>query len=179
VTLVALGVVAVAHPIYAGVAPGVYGYSPALLAGGVAALGVGAALARPALRARLDYGGLAVLAAGAFAVALLAVAGISALGGTPVRFGPVVFLLLPALGLLPAGGALGAGDRRLGVATALAGFLLGLLAVVPLTTRPMGVSGLGAVVGSLYAVALVVLGWPLLVVGASLTREGGSEGDTA
>jgi len=177
--LIALGAVAAAHPVYAGVVPGVYGYSPALLAGGVAAVVVGSALTRPAVRARLDYAGLSALAAGAFAVALATVAAVPALGGPSLRAESVVFLLLPAVALLPAGGALGTGHRGRAVLTALAGFLLGLLAVVPLTTRPMGVSGLGAVVGSVYAVALVALGWPLLVVGASLTRGGEREAGVA
>ena len=174
--LAALGTVAALHPFYAGVVPGVYGYSPALLAGGVAALAVGVALTRPTVRSRLDYAGLSVLVAVAFAVALTTVAAVSALGGPPLRVESVVFLLVPALALLPAGGALGTGHRGRAALTALAGFLLGLLAIVPLTTRPMGVSGLGAVVGSTYAVALVVLGWPLLVVGASLARDAGREG---
>jgi hypothetical protein len=176
VALAALGAVAALHPLYAGVVPGVYGYSPALLAGGLAALAVGVALTRPTVRSRLDYFGLSVLVAVAFAVALTTVAAVSALGGPPLRVESVVFLLVPALALLPAGGALGTGYRGRAALTALAGFLLGLLAIVPLTTRPMGVSGLGVVVGSTYAVALVVLGWPLLVVGASLARDAGREG---
>lgn len=179
VALAALGVVAVVHPFYAGIVPGVYGYSPALSAGGVAAIAVGVALTRPTVRSRLDYVGLSVLAAVAFAMALATVGAVAAVGGPPLRVESVVFLLLPALALLPAGGALGTGHRGRAVLTALVGFLLGQLAVVSLTTRPMGVSGLGAVVGSTYAVALVVLGWPLLVVGASLARDADRGGEPA
>jgi hypothetical protein len=70
--------------------------------------------------------------------------------------------------LLPAGYALGRNRPRLAVATAVAGFALALLPTVPLLTP----RATGAVLGVLLAVvdgtALLVVGAPLLLVGAAL-----------
>jgi hypothetical protein len=138
---------------------------------GVGLLALGGALSRLGRAESVSYPTLAGLALAALAASLVAVLAAAAAFKGSGRLAVPLFLFAPLFGLLPAGAALGRGNRPLAVATALAAFLVGALAVVPLTVRPMGVSGVFPIVGGMYAAALALLGWPLLAVGASLAGE--------
>lgn len=174
--LLALGALAVVATLAGSVLPVLGGASPPVFGAGVGLLALGGALSRLERSGPVSYRAQTLAALGAVVVALVADLAAAALFVGGRRPALPLFLLAPLFGLLPAGAALGRENRRLAVATAFVAFLAGVLAVVPLARRPMGVSGLFVVSGGLYAVALVALGWPLLLVGASLATES-SPGD--
>ena len=138
---------------------------------GVAAVAFGAALSRPGVRERLTYrrlvvgAGLGVLvAAGSTLAAAVAFdqngLTLSLLTGLPP--------LVPVLALFPAGYALGAGNRRLAVATATAGFAVSILPFVSLLAPTAQFGPLVVLLATAYAAAIAAVGTPLLVVGMSL-----------
>lgn len=133
-----------------------------------AALGV--ALSRSGVRERASY---RTLVAGAVAGALLAagatIAGAVAFeqGGATHSLVTSLQFLVPVFALLPAGYAVGRKDHRLALGTVAVGFAL------PMALRTSFVSPNGgrlflAIFAVTYAVAIIVVGAPLLVVGASL-----------
>ncbi|WP_128475901.1 hypothetical protein [Halorussus pelagicus] len=158
----------------------------ALLAGGVSLLGgvvapvfgigataviFGALLARPGVRARVTYRRL--LAAGALGVVLAA--GTTLVGALAFDQNGLTRSLLTSFpplvavfALFPAGYAFGRDNWSLAVATAAAGFALSVLPFGTLITPTSWFSLFIAVLVVAYALALTVVGAPLLVVGMSL-----------
>lgn len=169
--LVALGAVLAAHPLYAWLVPGVDLFNAPLFGCGVAAVAFGGVLSRPTARTRVTYRTLvagAVLAAVIAAFASIGGALLFNANGLTLWVRSHLSFGLPVFALLPAGYALGQGKRRLSVATVVVGFAA---ALVPLTPFLSPILGFGLILVALflvYAVALAVLGVPLLVVGASL-----------
>jgi hypothetical protein len=181
--IVALGIVALAHPL----APGAFalgGVEPPLLAGGVGAVALGGALAVPAVRARLSLPRLAGLVGLAFVVAVAV--GVILRSTTGLQVGDAVarrlLVVLPVYAVTLVGYAAAHGDLRGALAAAA-----GVLALVLVTTFPILSQGgtlyfLG-VVGVVGAVAGVVVGMPFFLLGHGLAgrtppdARGGVAGD--
>ncbi len=72
---------------------------------------------------------------------------------------------------LPAGYALGRRRPGLAVGTAVVGFATALSSLTPFTSPTVGLGFLLLAAAALYAVALAVLGIPLIVVGASFVTD--------
>ena len=87
-----------------------------------------------------------------------------------------LLVLVPIFALLPAGYAAGRGRRRLAVATATAGIVLGLLPAVPVTGSAVPI--LLALNATVIGLSAAVVGAPLLVLGAILGsgRRDGEDG---
>lgn len=171
VTLVGLGMLASGLALVAAGGISLFGGAAAPVFGvGVAAIGFGAALSRPAVRDRVTYRRL-VLGAG---VGVLVAAG-STLGaavafdqnGTTRSLFAGFPALVPVLALLPAGYAFGRGNRRLAVATAAVAFALSVLPFV----WPMRFLLFVAVFATAYAAVIVVAGTPFLAVGVALAAS--------
>ncbi|WP_435174468.1 hypothetical protein [Halorussus sp. AFM4] len=141
---------------------------------GVAAVGFGAALSRPGVRERLTYRRLvggAALGVVAAAGSTLAAAVAFDRNGLTLSFLTGLPPLVPVFALLPAGYALGAGDRRLAVATATVGFAVSLLPFASLFTPTAQFGPVVVLVAAAYAGAIAVVGAPLLVVGVALAES--------
>jgi hypothetical protein len=171
VAVVGLGLLAAAHPLYAGVV-GVVGTTPPLVAGGVGAVALGGALSVPAVRERLDFARLAGAVAAAFGVAVLCGAVLSAVpAGDLAVHGEVVTAVAPVLPVYAAtlvGYATARGRLRAGLAVAAGAF-----AVVPALTFSIASQGgtlyfLGVALGVVGAVAGVVAGVPPFLLGYGL-----------
>jgi|GEM_PF-805254 len=132
-----------------------------------AVLGVGMSSAaverRTSYRTLVGLAALGIVVAGAVTLAVAALA-----PGSTRWLASGLPTLVSVFSLLPAGYALGCGNRRLAAGTAATGFAVGALAVTPVVTpRFWGLSILGvAAIGSVLSVAVV--GAPLLVAGAAL-----------
>jgi hypothetical protein len=165
--VVALGLLAVAHPLLGDAQLLGTGYAPPLVAGGVAALAVGSVAAT---RGRLSVELATATAVGGFlfgvvaAVALPSVLG--GLGHAPDGFGDALAASLPALPVVccfPFGVA-GAARRRYGVVLVLVAFALVVVTAFDLSTAdPFGLLWTvfalgGAVVTALVGLPFVALG---------------------
>jgi len=147
-----------------------------LLGVGVAFVALGLGLSVTPSASVRSYPALAGVAVGGLAVALLAtVLGTLAVGTRGLTFAmwTSAWFLVPVFALLPAGYAVGTGRRRLGVGTAVLGFVL---AVAPTTTLYSPFYGFGVLVTALVlglAVAVTALGAPLFGVGFVLATTTG------
>lgn len=101
-------------------------------------------------------------------IAIPAVAGVLVF---PRRSLSLLVLLVAVFGFVPAGDALGRGDTRTALLTAVSGFFPAMIALPPLYTPSLGKSLLlvPLYIGVVSVVA--VFGLPLLVAGSSLTEQ--------
>ncbi|WP_224269992.1 hypothetical protein [Haloprofundus salinisoli] len=178
VGLVAVGVLAAAHPLFPVTVLGIGGFDAPVFGIGVGLAAVGVTLSTTAVRERATF--RTVLAGAALATCLAAAAAIGgaalfgAHGVTTALLSSLPFVV-PAFALLPAGYAVGRGNRRLGIATLA--FALPVMSWSPLTAPVAGMALLLVLLAGVYAVAIALLGAPLLLVGASLAsggRDGGA-----
>ncbi|WP_336330114.1 hypothetical protein [Haloarcula sp. CGMCC 1.2071] len=146
------------------------GIAAPLFGGGTALFVCGIALSQRRVRERASYRavvGGAVVGAGIALGATMAVAPmVVADGFTP----PVSALLVlgPAFVLLPAGYAVGHGNRRLAMKTAAIGFVLSMLPVLPVLPTPFGLGVLFIPVVTASAAAVAIVGLPIFLAGVSL-----------
>jgi hypothetical protein len=179
--VVALGVLALAHPL----APGRFalaGTEPPLVAGAVGAIVLGGALAVPAVRARLTVARLAGLVGLAFAAAvavgflLRAVPGVHVGAGVPRR----MLVVLPVYAVTLVGYAAGHGGLRRSLAAAAAAFALVSVVAFPVFSQGGTFYVLAVVLAVVGAVAAVVVGIPLFLLGHGLPgRTNRDTGDDA
>jgi hypothetical protein len=177
--VVALGIVALAHPL----APGAFalgGVEPPLLAGAVGTIALGGALAVPAVRARLSLARLAGLVGLAFVVAVAVGFALRALTDLHVSEQVVrrMLVVLPVYAVTLVGYAAAHGRLRAALATAAAAFALVLATTFPILSQGGTLYFLGVVVAVIGAVAAVVVGVPLFLLGHGLAG-GGSDGTVA
>jgi len=179
-----LGVVALAHPLYAGVV--LAGASPPLFAAGVGAVALGGLLTFPAVRDGLSDRRLAALVALAFALALVAGFLLRALplGDLSVHEGAdvvgVVLPVLPVYAATLAGYAAATGRLRHGLAAAAGALVLVLVSTFPVASRGGTLYFLGVVLAVLGAIAAVVVGVPFFLLGDALSGPSGrGRGDAA
>lgn len=141
---------------------------------------LGVALSRPPLRDRLTY--LRVLAGAASGI-VLAILGTALATSAVAGPGPSIGLLIgsllaaPLLASLPAGYALAAERRVVGIATAATGFALAMLPLATVTARSGGYWPVVAFIGVVGAVIGAVLALPALVAGISVAG-GWAENDS-
>lgn len=170
--LAGVGLVAVALALVAATGvPVVGGAAPLALGGGLVALVGSVAHSRPTVRERATYRSLVVgAAAGTFVAAGVAVVAAPAFSRPgPGQSLPVALAALgPVFSLLPAGYAIGRENRRLAVGTAVAGYVLATVALLPGLPSPLGLGLLLVFVAVAHAVGALVVGSPLLVVGVVL-----------
>jgi hypothetical protein len=183
--VVALGVLALAHPI----APGLFalgGTEPPLLAGAVGVIALGGALAVPAVRAHLSLARLAGLVGLAFAVTVAAGFVLRAVPGLHVNEHVVrrMLLTLPVYAVTLVGYATAHGGLRRALAAAAGAFAIVLVTTFPIFSQGGTLYLLGVVVAVIGAVAGAVVGIPLFVLGHGLPSvetdrdaEGGAAGD--
>jgi len=173
--VVALGIVALAHPL----APGLFalgGTEPPLLAGAVGVITLGCALAVPAVRARLSPARLAGLVGLAFAVTVAVGFGLGAVPGLHVDDHVVrrMLLTLPVYAVTLVGYAAAHGGFRRALAAAGGAFALVLATTFPVLSQGGTFYFLGVVLAVIGAVAGVVIGIPLFLLGHGLPGEGSS-----
>jgi hypothetical protein len=179
--VVALGLLALAHPL----APGLFalgGTEPPLLAGAAGVVALGGALAVPAVRDRLSLARLAGVVALAFAVTVAAGFGLRAATGLHVGEGVLRRMLptLPVYAVTLVGYAVAHGGLRRAFAAASGAFALVLVTTFPVLSQGGTLYFLGVVVAIIGAVAGVVVGIPLFLLGHGLPSEASSaEGGTA
>ena len=163
--LAAIGTALAVGTLALGIAGIVGGSMLPVLGAGVGYAVLGALLTRPRVRRRTSYRTLVVAAAAGIAVATAVTTAIAAVDGVATAAGGIAFHA-PLFALLPAGYALGSGDRRLAVGTAIAALALGVLPVAPLTAPGGGL--LFALLAAGTALSATLLGAPLLAAGAAL-----------
>ncbi|WP_224332599.1 hypothetical protein [Haloprofundus halobius] len=172
--LLTVGVLAAAYPLLSITVFRMGGFDAPMFGIGVGLAAIGIGLSVGDVREHATFRTVLVGAAVATCLAAAAAIGGAALfdasGVTTALLSSLPFVV-PAFALLPAGYAIGRGDRKLGVATATLAFALPVLSWSPLTTPVAGMSLLLVLFTGVYAVALAVLGAPLLLVGASLARD--------
>jgi hypothetical protein len=179
--VVALGLLALAHPL----APGLFvlgGAEPPLLAGAAGVVALGGALAVPAVRDRLSFVRLAGVVALAFAVTVAAGFGLRAATGLHVGEGVLRRMLpvLPVYTVTLVGYAAAHGGLRRALTAAAGAFTLVLATTFPILSQGGTFYFLGVVVAVIGAVAGVVVGIPLFLLGHGLPGEASSaEGGTA
>lgn len=178
-SLAATGLLVTALSVFAADGLALLGRSTLPLFGtGIAFVALGVLCSRGSVRERLTYRRLVGVAVVGTAVATaVTVAGTAAVGRDALTHSLVTGLpfLVPAFALLPAGYALGRGNRRLAVGTAAVGFGVSMLPFVPYTTPPVGIGSLRMLLVTGYAAIVSIIGVPLLVVGSAFpTRESGS-----
>jgi hypothetical protein len=179
--VVALGGLALAHPLYAGAV--VAGSTPQLLAAAVGAVALGGTLAVPAVRDHLSLRRLAGVVVGAALLALGVGALLRALplGGLSLHDdADVATLVLPALPVYAAtlaGYAAAHGSTRRGLVAAAGAFALVLAATFPIASQGGSLYFLGVVLGVFGAVAGVVVGIPFFLLGYGLSGPAGRDGD--
>jgi len=180
--VVALGVLTLVHPLYAGFA--VAGSTPPLLAVGAGAVALGAALSVPTVRDHLSVRRLAVVVCLAFVVAVAAGALLRAfpLGDLAIRDGAnVVRLVSPALPVYAVtfvGYTAAHASLRRGLAVAVGTFVLVLATTFSIASQGGSLYFLGVVLGVVGAVAGVVVGVPFFLLGYGLPGpDGGGETD--
>jgi len=169
IVVVALGVLALAHPL----APGLFalgGTEPPLVAGAVGVVALGGALAVPAVRARLTLARLAGLVGLAFAVTLAVGFALRAVPGVHVNDHVVrrMLLALPVYAATVVGYAVAHGDLRRALAVAAGSFALVLATTFPILSQGGTLYFLGVVLALIGAVAGVVVGIPLFLLGHGL-----------
>ena len=146
------------------------GIAAPLFGGGAALFVCGIALSQRRVRERTSYRtvvGGAVVGAG---IALgVTIAAASIVVGDGFTF-PVSTLLVlgPAFVLLPAGYAVGHGNRWLALKTAAIGFVLSMLPVLPILPAPFGLGVLFIPVATASAAAVAIAGLPIFLAGVSL-----------
>jgi len=182
--VVALGDLALAHPL----APGSFalgGTEPPLLAGAVGVIVLGGALAVPAVRARLSLRSFAGLVGLTFAVTVAVGFGLRAVPGLHVNDHVVrrMFLTLPVYTVTLVGYAAAHGGLRRALAAAGGAFALVLVTTFPILSQGGTLYFLGVVLAVIGAVAGVVIGIPLFLLGHGLPgersrAEGGTAGGT-
>ncbi|MBV0901729.1 hypothetical protein [Haloarcula salina] len=139
-----------------------------LLGVGIAFVALGLGLSRTGPEWVRSFPALVGVAVGGLAVAVLATAvGTLAVGirGLTLAMWTSARFLVPVFALLPAGYAVGAGRRRLGVATAVLGFVLALAPTATLYSPFYGFGVLVFVFVLGMAAGVVALGAPLFGVG--------------
>lgn len=171
--VVALGIVALVHPL----APGLFvlgGTEPPLLAGAVGVVALGGALAVPAVRDRLSLARLAGLVALAFAVTVAVGFVLRAVPGIHVNEHVVrrMLLTLPVYAVTLVGYAAAHGGLRRALAAAAGAFALVLVVTFPILSQGGTLYVLGVVLAVIGAVAGVVVGLPLFLLGHGLPGEG-------
>ncbi|NHN59181.1 hypothetical protein G9466_08865 [Halorussus sp. JP-T4] len=172
--LAGLGVLAVGLALLSGGVSLLGGAAAPVFGVGAAAIAFGAALSRPGVRERLTYRRLVAGAAlGVLVAAASTLAAAVALdqSGLTLAFLTSLPPLVPVFALFPAGYALGAGNRRLAVATATVGFGASLLPFVSLFTPRPQFGPLVVLFAAAYAAAVAAVGAPLLVVGMALAES--------
>lgn len=145
-----------------------------MVGAGVTTTLVGVALSRPAVRDRLSYRTLLVVAAAAaLLAAVVTVAAAVALrqNGVTRSLLTSLWFLVALFALLPAGYAAGRGNRRLAIVTAVFGFFVAILPLVPLTTPALGNGLLVALLALVGGTVVAVVGSPLLIAGALLAVD--------
>ncbi|WP_367175133.1 hypothetical protein [Haloarcula rubripromontorii] len=141
-----------------------------LFGGGTSLFVCGIALSQRRIREHTSYqrvvGGAVVGAGIALGATIAAVPMVVSDGSTP----PVAALLVlgPAFVLLPAGYAVGHGNRWLAIKTAAIGFVLSMLPVLPVLPTPYGLGVLFIPVVMVSAAAVVIAGLPIFLAGVSL-----------
>jgi hypothetical protein len=171
--VVTLGAVALLHPL----APGAFalgGVEPPLLAGAAGAIVLGVALAVPAVRVRLSLARLAGLAALAFAVAAAVAVGLRAtttlhVGGAVVRR---LLVTLPLYATTLVGYAAARGDLRRALVAVAAVLALVLAVSFPILSRGGTFYFLAVALAVIGALAAVVAGIPLFLLGHGLPESG-------
>ncbi|MEF8857128.1 MAG: hypothetical protein V5A16_06870 [Haloplanus sp.] len=170
--VVGLGVLALAHPL----APGLFalgGTEPPLVAGAVGAIALGGVLAVPAVRARLTHSRLTGLVGLAFALAVLVGFVLRAMPDAPVgaRVVPRMLLVLPIYAATLVGYTAAHGGFRRALVTAAAAFALVLVTTFPVLSQGGTFYFLGVVLAVVGAIAAVVVGIPLFLLGHGLTTD--------
>jgi len=178
--VVALALVALAHPL----APGLFalgGIEPPLLAGAVGAVALGSSLAVPAVRARLSLARLTGLVALAFAVTVAVGFVLRAIPELHAGDGVVrrMLLTLPVYAATLVGYAAVHGGLRRALAAAAAAFALVLVTTFPILSQGGTLYFLGVVVAAIGAVAGVVVGIPLFLLGHGLPDGESARNDTS
>lgn len=146
------------------------GIAAPLFGGGTALFVCGIALSQQRVRERTSYrtvvGGAVVGAGIALGVTIAAAPMVVRDGFTfPVS---TLLILGPAFVLLPAGYAVGHGNRRLALKTAAIGFVLSMLPVLPILPAPVGLGVLFIPVATASAAAVAIVGLPIFLAGVSL-----------
>ncbi len=146
------------------------GIAAPLFGGGTALFVCGIALSQRRVRERASYravvGGAVVGASIALGATIVAAPMVVTDGFTP----PVSALLVlgPAFVLLPAGYAVGHGNRRLAMKTAAIGFVLSMLPVLPVLPAPFGLGVLFVPIATASAAVVAIAGLPIFLTGVSL-----------
>ena len=163
-----------------GVAAPLFGVAAPLFGVGVSLAALGAVRSRTAVGERPTYRSLVASAAfGTLVAAGVTVAGALAFdqnGLTRSLLSSLPFLV-PVFVLLPAGYAVGRGERTLAVGTAAVGFALTMIPQTPFASPTIGFGLLLVIVATAYALVATLVGMPLFVVGMSLAD--GRSGDEA
>ncbi|KAA9395846.1 hypothetical protein Har1130_15740 [Haloarcula sp. CBA1130] len=146
------------------------GIAAPLFGGGSALFVCGIELSQRRVRERASYrtvAGGAVVGAGLALGATIAAAPMVVSDGVTL---PVSTLLVlgPGFVLLPAGYAVGHGNRWLAMKTAAIGFVLSMLPVLPVLPAPFGLGVLFIPVTAAIAAAVAIAGLPIFLAGVSL-----------
>ncbi|SNZ13480.1 hypothetical protein SAMN06269185_2216 [Natronoarchaeum philippinense] len=148
-----------------------------MLGVGITYVALGVAVSRGIVRKWTSYRSAVVIGAlGGLVAAASTVAAAAVTGRLTPWLLSNLLVLVPIFALLPAGYAAGRGRRRLAVATATAGIVLGLLPAVPVTGSAVPI--LLALNATAVGLSAAVVGAPLLVLGAVLgsgRRDGEQE----
>jgi len=147
------------------------GIAAPLFGGGIALLLCGVGLSRRRVRERAGYRTLvggAVVGTGIALGATMAGAPLFAPDGFSLQVLSALLGLGPIFVLLPVGYAVGRGNRRLAMKTAVIGFALSVVPVLPVLPTPVGLGVLFVPVATVCAVAVTIAGLPIFLVGVSL-----------
>jgi hypothetical protein len=147
------------------------GMGPPLFGGGTALFLCGLALSQQRVSERASYRtlvGAAVLGAAVALGATVAGAPLFFQHGFTLPTLSVLSFLGPPFALLPAGYAVGRGNRALAVKTAAVGFVLSAVPALPVLPAPFGLGLLYVPVATVRAVGVAIAGLPVLIVGVSL-----------
>ncbi|WP_435067369.1 hypothetical protein [Haloplanus sp. C73] len=161
--VVAVGLLALAHPLYAGSV--VAGSEPNLLAGGVGAVALGASLSLPAVRDQLSERRLAGLVAVAFALAVAVGLLLADSDGASVA---TLVLPLPVYAATLAGYTAAHTSLRRGLAVAVGALLVVLATTFSIASQGGTLYFLGVILAVLGALAGVVVGIPFFLLGYGL-----------
>ncbi|MFB6107785.1 MAG: hypothetical protein ABEJ82_02945 [Haloplanus sp.] len=177
-----LGVVLLAHPLYAGGVSILGSTEPVLLAGAAGLVALGGALAVPAVRRDLSTPRLVGLVALAFGVAVAVGYALRALPVADRTFFAgawVVGQVLPALPVyaaVVAGDAAARGELRRGLLVAVGAFALATLGTFSIASHGGTLYGLAVALVLAGAVVGTLAGTPLFVLGYALPSSDGSPG---
>ncbi len=149
----------------------VRGIAAPLFGGGTTLFVCGVALSRRRVRERASYRALvgsAVVGTGIALRTTIAGAPLFAPNGFTLPVLSALLVLGPAFVLLPAGYAVGHGNRRLAMKTAAIGFVLSAIPGLPVLPAPFGLGVLFVPVAIVCAAAVAIAGLPVFLAGVSL-----------